>query len=151
MPAALARYASGNVTGKLECGDSQRLEVGFAKISTVQIRETRCSRRPRSFLLVSHPEVIARCTAEMSACHSRRWKVLARNRTTRVICPLLPPGDFAKCLPISRTIGRAVGIEIVSLLHKDLHGNDLVPLLQFQLLLNVVTLSILLVPLSLSA
>jgi hypothetical protein len=32
----------------------------------------------------------------------------------------------------------AVGIEIASLLHKDLHGNDLVPLPHFQLLLNVV-------------
>jgi hypothetical protein len=32
----------------------------------------------------------------------------------------------------------AVGIEIASLLHKDLHGNDLVPLPRFQLLLNVV-------------
>jgi hypothetical protein len=31
----------------------------------------------------------------------------------------------------------AVGIEI-ALLHKDLHSNDLVPLPQFQLLLNVV-------------
>ena len=32
----------------------------------------------------------------------------------------------------------AVGIEIASLLRKDLHGNDLVPLPQFQLLSNVV-------------
>lgn len=31
----------------------------------------------------------------------------------------------------------AVGIETASLLHKDLHGNDLVPLPQFQLLSNV--------------
>ena len=88
MPAALARYASGNVTEKLECGDPHRLEVGFAKVRTVQIKETRCSRSPRSFLLVRHAEVIARCRAEMSDCHSRRWKVLARNRTIRVICPL---------------------------------------------------------------
>jgi len=36
-----------------------------------------------------------------------------------------------------RLVG-AVGIEIASLLHKDLHGNDLVPLPRFQLLLNVV-------------
>jgi hypothetical protein len=35
----------------------------------------------------------------------------------------------------------AVGIEIASLLHKDLHGNDLVPLSLFQLLLNVVKLN----------
>ena len=35
----------------------------------------------------------------------------------------------------------AVGIEIASLLHKDLHGNDLVPLPQIQLLLNVVRLN----------
>jgi len=33
---------------------------------------------------------------------------------------------------------QAVGIEIASLLHKDLHRNDLVPLPHFEILLNVV-------------
>jgi hypothetical protein len=35
----------------------------------------------------------------------------------------------------------AVGMEITSLLHEDLHGNDLVPLPHFQLLLDVVKLA----------
>ena len=31
------------------------------------------------------------------------------NRIVRVICPLLPPRDFAKSLPISRMVGRGGG------------------------------------------
>jgi hypothetical protein len=52
--------------------------------------------------------------------------------------PLFALRVFAKCPTIREMVGRAVGIEFASLLHKHLYGNDLVPLLLFQLLLIVV-------------
>jgi len=48
------------------------------------------------------------------------------------------PSKSYKLFFMKEMLVGAVGIEIASLLHKDLHGNDLVPLPQFQLLLNVV-------------
>ena len=38
-------------------------------------------------------------------------KVSRTNRIVEVICPLLPPRVFAKCLPIRRTVARVAGIE----------------------------------------
>jgi hypothetical protein len=59
----------------------------------------------------------------------------------RLICPFLPSRIFVKCPSIRKMDDRAVGIEITSLLHKDLHGNDLVPLPHFPLLLDAVKLA----------
>ena len=41
MSAALARCVSRKVIGKLEYGDLHRLEVGFAKVSVMQIRNAK--------------------------------------------------------------------------------------------------------------
>jgi len=98
----------------------------------------------RLFRVVGYSDTIIRCAKHTSRGIRSSLVPLRNSRTNRiigVICSPLPPRDFAECLPISRMIGRAVGIEIASLLHKVLHGNDLAPSPQLQLLLNVVRLN----------